>query len=694
MTRLRTQLGLIIVAATLAMPVQADELSDTFNNGMTLLKRGRNDEALISFQRILAMNPDPQAAYSLWASVGQDEWLELLVMGGQFELVAKRITTLSTLARKELQNDADAIKEHLRNLKGTDDAIERRKITRALSADHGEYAVPYLVRALADQNDDEWRVAAMHCLIQMNTNVVPPLIEAMGSEDAFQVRNVAYTLGQISDPRAAGVLLAAAGDEDGSVREAAAGAAQACGGTGSALSHFLQDGDAYHHRKASVLRSFDYSDVVWDWQDGGLVAHGVPKALYNNEMSKKCYYRALDASPASAEARAGVARAAADIVAKLGRMAAAGEDTSGLDDQAANGALAVSAAGSDSLDLALRWSVATRDGATAGALCQALAHIATSPTEGLRAALASDDGGMKGEAAVALGTIAYMNGGNADAAVVNVLGVSAGREIARVAAIIDADGGRGSAVEAGLKGSGVLVNSRNSGASGLAMLHKVPGVDVVIIGDGLPDLTLDAVLRAIESNPVTANTPVYLMTSNADLAEAYGDSFAGSFSGADGLEVVNAAFEASLDGDRAEADRLSLDSAATLARLARTGTNISSVLGNLASTLASRPDGVTIAAMRALGSGGTANEAPALIAVVADDSRSDEARAAAADACAGIFGRHAVSIETASPLHVVLTSDTSLVVRQACARALGRLALEGNVRGALLQDVRVDVSAE
>ena len=45
MSRLRTQLGLILVAATLAMPVQADELSDTFNNGITLLKRGNRDEA-------------------------------------------------------------------------------------------------------------------------------------------------------------------------------------------------------------------------------------------------------------------------------------------------------------------------------------------------------------------------------------------------------------------------------------------------------------------------------------------------------------------------------------------------------------------------------------------------------------------------------------------------------------------------
>lgn len=694
MTRLRTQLGLILVAATLAMPVQADELGDTFNEGITLLKRGNRDEALISFQRILAMNPDPKAAYDLWAAVDQDEWLELLVEGGEFELVAKRISSLSTLARKELQNDADAIKAHLRSLKATDDAIERRRITRALSVDHGEYAVPYLIRALADQNDDEWRVAAMHCLIQMNTNVVPPLIEAMDSDDSFQVRNVAYTLGEIRDPRAAGTLLAAGGHDDGSVREAAASAAQACGGSGDATAYFLRDGDAYHHRSATVLRSFDYSAVVWDWQDGALVSHGVPKALYNNEMSKKCYYRALDASPASADARAGVARAAADIVSKLGRMAANGEDTSGLDDQAAKGALAVSAAGAVSLDLALRWSVETNDGAAAGALCQALAHVATAPTAGLMAALYSNDGGMKGEAAVALGTIAYKNGGNADAGVVTVLGASAGREIARVAAIIDANSSRGTDVGNGLAASGVLVNSRGTGATGLAMLHKVPGVDVVLVGDGLPDLTLDAILRAIESNPVTAGTPVYLMTSNADLADAYGDAFAGSFAGADGLDVVNAAFEASLDGDRAEADRLSQASAMTLAYLAWTGTDISSVVGDLTSTLASRPDSVTVSAMHGIGAAGSANDVPALIAVVSDDSRSDEARTAAADACAGIFGRHAVEIVVASPLHTVLTSDGSLGVRQACARALGRLELPGEGRGALLQDVRVDVSAE
>ncbi len=56
---------------------------------------------------------------------------------------------------------ADAIRALVAQLR-TDDPISRLSATRQLAAEHGEYAVPYLVPALADAGDEDRRVQGEH----------------------------------------------------------------------------------------------------------------------------------------------------------------------------------------------------------------------------------------------------------------------------------------------------------------------------------------------------------------------------------------------------------------------------------------------------------------------------------------------------------------------------------------------------
>jgi len=691
MTRLR-QLGLVAAIACLGLSASAQDINDTFNEGVDLLQRGRRDEALAKFQAVLAMDPSNDAAYELWKSTEHEIWIQLLLEGGDFQLIAQRLGQLSKLARAERANDADAIKELVGQLCAESDAIQRRRIIRDLSANHGEFAVPYLLRALADPNDDDCRVITMHALTEMGTDVVPPLVEALATEDLLQRRNVVLTLGYIADPRAAGVLAAlAVTDADDGVKTAATQSASRCGSNGNALESFLRDGDDYHHKRATVLRPHDYSSVVWEW-DGGLVPHTVPQVIYNDEMAKKCYYGALAISPESLEARAGIARANVDLEAKLRALAQAGVDVEDLVAQAEEAALAVAASGLDALDLALRWSVLTDDAATGARLCRAIARMASAPTPGLQDALASGDGALAGEAAVALGHIAVQAGTPASAYVVGALAEVTGREIVRIAVIVDADTERADIVRTALTGQGVLVNHRGSGASGVALLHDIPGVDVILVGDSLPDLTLDAILADVRDNVVTAETPVFLLSANAELGEMYSDHLAGTIEGPDGLGVLDDVFAESLTGDRARADELAQRAAATLAGLARARhTNIGTALDALAGTLAARPDAVTVPAMQALAAAGTADQIGALAAVVADTERSDEARVAAADALAGIFGRHVADGSQLAAVRAVATSDADLSVREAVARAMGRAQLPSEERESLLRDLRKNV---
>lgn len=691
MTRLRRKIGLALALSALAIPASAG-VQDDFQEGVQLLRRGRTQEALAAFQRALAADPTNQEAYDLWKQTDEQIFVEMLVAGGEFQKIAKRFLERARLGRTARRNDASAIGDLVNRLRSTGDVMERRGIIRTLSAEHGEYAVPRLIRPLGESGDEDWRIIAMHTLTEMDSDVVLPLVQALTTENAYQRANVAMVLGYIGDPRAAAALDALAQtDSESRVVRAAQRAAARCAASGDPLAEYLRLGEDYHYRRTNVLRASDYSDVAWSWADGDLVPSGVPRAIYNNELSKAAYYAALALDPSSLDALAGIARASSDEVSKLEALSATGVDVDDLLERAREGELAVAAAGVDAIDRALHWSVITDDSSTGVRLCRILAELAGGPTDGLEACLDSTDGALSGEAAAALGRIAARGAADPGAWVVAALGANAGRDVVRIAAVIDGDGPRAASMVEALTQRGVLVNHRGSGTQGIALLHRLPGIDVILVGDRLPDLTVDQVLADAAGNPVTMDTPVFLVTADADMADAYSDRVGGTLTGAADIASVEAHLN-DLSGDRARADDLSRRSAEVLADLAAAGnSDLAGVLGDLGKTLAHRGDAVTIPAMQALGAAGTPDQIAALVAVVADDGRSDEARAAAAGALAGIFGRYAASADSASALREVLTSDAPIGVRAAVARALGRAGLDGAARASLLQDVRVDV---
>jgi hypothetical protein len=687
----RRTLGLVLSLAAFASPLLGQ---DRFAEGVDLWGQGKKAEALQVFQEILASDPTNEAAYEMWSSTNEEIWLDLLVEGGEYKAIAERLMERAELGRKARANDVDAIKALVREIRGTASVIDRRQLVNQLAVDHGEYAVPQLLPSLADAGDEDWRVVAMHTLTRMDSDVVLPLIEALQTDDAFLRRNVALVLGYIGDPRAAASLEAqAATDGDGMVVKVSKEAAGKCGSEGNALARFLRDGDDYYHRRATVLRPFDYSDVVWSWDGQTVTPSPVPRSIYNSELSKRAYYRALDLAADSLDARAGIARASADVQAKLAALEAAGEDVSELAEQAAVGALAVAAAGVDALDRALTWAVINDDQSSGTRLCATLGQIANAPTPGLLAALDGAENSLRGEAAVALANIAVQTGVAASPAVVAALGQNAGREVVRIAALIDGNTARAEAIMAGLSAEGIMVNHRGSGAQGLAMLRRIPGVDVILVGDSLAGLTADKVIATVSEDPVTGETPVFFVSDNEELADAYGDRIAGSIADPADLSALEDVFTQNLSGDRAQANDLAARSAAMIGHLGRAGhTNVSATIEALTSTLAHRPDEVVVPAMSALSVAGTANQAGALLGVLADDGRSEDARVAAADALAGILGRHSVSADVATGLRDVLGSDAPLAVRAATARALGRVALDAESRRDLLRGVRVNVT--
>lgn len=696
MTGMRRHLGLLAFFAALSLPASASALptNDAFQEGVDLLRRGDDAAALEKFAEALAEDMGNDAAYELWKATDHDVWIDMLVKEGQFELIAKRFMAKAQLGRVEQADDEGTIRGLLRDVQ-SDDAMVRTKAVRALGANHGEYAVQYMVDTLADENAADRRVMFMHALTEMGTDVVLPLIAAMGADDAYLRRNVALILGYIGDPRAQAVLTwHAYNDADEGVQLAGADAAKKCGSQGDAVSLYLQLGDDYHHGRASVLRPVDYSEVVWSWGAEGMESRSVPRSLYADELSKNAYYSALAADPTSVAARAGVARAYVSQQAEIELLGAAGADVSAFDAQVAEAAIAVNTAGTDALELALSWCVKQGDSITGVGLIRLLGQSAANATPSLRAALGSDDGAMKGEAAVALGQIALRNHAAPGGDVVAGLGRAAGRQIMSLGVVIDGDAARGAAIADAMTGAGMLVNHWTSGASGLALLKRVPGVDVIVLASALPDLTADQVLYELAADERTAGTPVIIVGDS----DVYGDrdGVAAVISGADGIGDITGAIEADADSDRARADELAHRAAGTLANLAQSGNgDLSSAVNSLAGTLAGRNDRVTLPAMHALSYIGGEAQVGDLQAVLASADRSDTARVAAANTIASIARRQNLGGTqglVASLAGIIdAGSGASLDVRVAASRALSSLDIPDTERAAIAAKARIDV---
>ena len=603
------------------------------------------------------------------------------------------------MGRKARSNDPEAIRALIGQL-GGDDVGARIQAVHRLSAEHGEYAVPQLLYALADPDDGDRRAVHINTLSRMGDDVVLPLLAALDSSDAFLRRNICHTLGYIGDPRANGWLAArASGDADEGVRGAAAEALAKCGGNSNAVGQLLAIGNAWHAGDPSVLLPHQISDVVWQWQDNTIVPLEIPAYLYNEELAKNAYHAALAVDPNSTEAMAGIARASVaqheDLVARAG----AGVDTGDWAERLATGDLAIQLAGAGALDLALLWALEAGDEVAASGLCRALAMAASGPTQGLQAALvSSNSGAVRGEAAIALGTIAYHTSSAAGADTVAALAEAAGREVLQLAAVIDAQNGRRQNLSQALTDQGMSVSAWSTGARGLASLRQVPGVDVLLIAETLPDLTFAQVVDEIRTDPALANTPVLILAEDGDAAkELWGERVTEAVTSPDDVGKVSEALSGSMNRDREEANRLAAAAAHTLHLLAGAGhTDVGAAAGSLAGTLAMRPDEVVVPALGALGACGTAAQVSAIAAVLSDDGRSEGAREAAGLSLAGIFARNprAADESTLQALNAVATSDAPFGVRRAAAVALGRLDLSPDMRSGLVRSVRSNLSGE
>ncbi len=683
----------VLVASAAAFPL---DVSSDFDAAIDLWSRGRKQEALDAMRRMLASDPDPSEVYQVYLSADSDTLADFMAEGDAYTQTAMRFIERASLGRTALQNDESSIRSLVREYFAASTTADRLSALARIDAQHGEYAVPMFVNAIGNGDDPQRVIDAMLAIQSMGPVAIQPLLVALASDNEFQRKNVVLALGNIGDPRAgAALLMHASADASETIRAAAAAGAERCGAAGDASALFLQLGNDYHHRRASVLRDIDYSDVIWTWNGTTLEANESPKAIYNNVLAKGAFYHALGLAPDSQDAVAGIARESVDIQAKLASLDAAGMDVGSHLEAANEGMLAVMSAGTEALDRALSMSVASGDSATGSRIAAVLGEIASAPTEGLNAALVGGGASMSGQAAVSLSFIAARSNTAVSGEIVSALGTAVGRRVVKLAVIIDGDAQRAADMVTALDGQGVLAQHAGSGAQGLVMLGQLSGIDTILVGDDLPDLTTDAVIARVRQNPAFGSTPTFLLTADEDLADAYGDRIQGSFAGADGIDALSEVFEASLDDNRARADALAQSAAEALRVLGWRGiSDLSGAVEGLAAATNGRRDGIAVPALHTIGLIGDASHVDVALAVLSNGDASDESRIAAAEAVGMIGGRIDLAAAVSSAMRDIMDSDASLELRTAIAKALGHMNLGAESRAGVLESVRSRVGAQ
>jgi HEAT repeat protein len=717
-TRLRVPFGFLAVLALGALasapPASADaeQLRAAFDD----YAAGRHEEALTKLREYVQTNPGNDEVYAVLKQVDERVKIRALAQGGEHERLMRYLLEKARPVVDEQKRDPETIARLVEEaIDGEADV--RRRAGMQLAGSAGDYAVPALLPHLASA-DAEKVVNAIFALQYIGSEAVPPLSEAMSSDDARLRAYVAVVLGDIRDPRAIPVLLRAAQkDPDENVRAKAVAALQKIRPTGpaqgSAADSFVRVGERYLSGDPMAVAELDEVYSVWQWQDGNLVRHEVPKAFYGYHQAELHAAKALEVQPNHRGARSLLVRS---ILAQkvegtlLGEQAP--EALAGATDlAAAQGFEAASDALADAMAMR-QWDIATE---AAGVVRMTYDRR---PLQGhpLGRALTAPDRRLRYAAAVAALRMSPP-GPFENSQEVPALAAQAASEVAlrQVLVIDDRDQARGRML-VDLRQAGYLVADDADGFRGVARAKAMPALDVVVVradlGDPantLPSYRYKSSLSVIDELMADARTrnakivvvasgetPERLEATKAFLTQKYGDKIAGFVEeplvASAYLPTIESAVGAIEDGpQRTRALALAADAAAAFAdaNTACTAWNFQVAVEPLSTGAAEGPSPeIRLNAARALGNL-RAGGGPGLAAALKDAEAPEELKVAAARALGLVLSKNPPQADEIDVL--VATAKAGGAVGAEALRALGMAKTPPEAALTVYRDHRLDI---
>jgi HEAT repeat protein len=223
---------------------------------------------------------------------------------------ARKILDVIREGEHILRQDSDRIRENIENLGGTPQ--NEFFAVRAL-ADSGEYAIPWMVQTLRDDEKRSLWPRVIRALPKIGGGAVNPLVQALGVADERIRQRIIFALGELGYARAIPYLQHLTIRDDVSPESKSAAIAamahieQRLGRSFelSAERQYVDLGNQYYDEHGSVRADtrLDKANVwYWDPDTQFLKAIAVPREIFGAVMAMRVCERALHIDPDRAEA--------------------------------------------------------------------------------------------------------------------------------------------------------------------------------------------------------------------------------------------------------------------------------------------------------------------------------------------------------------------------------------------------------
>ncbi len=692
------------LAAAPAFAQDAGKVKELYDGGMSALEKGQYEEALAKFKALFQEDPSQGQILDLIRATETRNFLSMLKQGGEMEMVARRLLESGHVGMKARSQDK-ALIEPLVDTAIKDESLEKRRMaSREIMANHGPYAVPYLVRYLGSNDTDE-RVRAIFVLEDIGIEAVLPLIETLQSPDAQVRQTTIVALKRLLDPRAYPVLewIAASKDQPDSVRRAAANALKAFGKSVgkpdmTPEEAFLEVARMYYTKAPEVIRDLGTNYSLWKWEEGKLTFKDVPAFMYHLRLAEKACMMALHSDPKSANARSMLSLVfAAQQVALANAPADFLESDAGKEEagRLAMADAAIRSAGVPTLMKALGLALQHNDSTVAIAIIRTLpsfgAEVPLGADSALVAALAFPDQTVQWNASLACIRLAPGKVFPRCELVVPLAADAVSLASIRQILVIEPDTKTAVQMQTELNAAGMHAVVSRTGADGLDRAQQM-AFDAILVSSSLKDIMAQQVVNHLRRDFRTKSVPVLIVAPEAaaeGLASLFADQIGGIVTLPASANVyvpqVKGASEQSPLNDRARALAMSEEACGVLAEAVATPAfDFSRAQMALAATLATdKPDSLKMKALAALRRWGGAPALDGLLGAVSNTTLSEGVRADSARTAGTLLLGKAPSPKGFEVL-VGGMGDASIAVRTACAGALGGAKLTDEQRAVVM----------
>ena len=259
-------IGLIVLVATTGY---CQNLEEQWNDFLHYTAIGRLDLAKGFAEAILESNPDPVELHELSQAnpAGYAILLRLNINSEQLTPVTSQLLDLIEQGRFAKRTEPKIITAEIKRLsstvRGRLTALERLK-------NAGEYAIPYMLEAMADTASKDELPNIIWALGRLDRTAIRPLVAGLQTDDIAVRTEIVRALGTIGYPQSLAYLkYIAENDPANEIRQQAINSIKQIDPAAeqtSAAELFFQLGQSYYDRLESLEPAADYDFAnVWFW---------------------------------------------------------------------------------------------------------------------------------------------------------------------------------------------------------------------------------------------------------------------------------------------------------------------------------------------------------------------------------------------------------------------------------------------